>query len=216
MTSFSNCNFNKIGKELFTGLVETLGTISEIKTQPPGKWLGVESEKISRDASIGDSICVNGCCLTVVEIKETSLCFEAVEETLNRTNLGELRLADHVNLERSLSVGDRMGGHFVSGHIDGLATLEKIDTGDKWSTYWFGLERELMRQLASKGSIAIDGVSLTLVGVEYEKFSVALIPHTLEVTTLGKKKVGDTVNIETDILAKYVARQLSFMTSDQT
>jgi riboflavin synthase len=127
---------------------------------------------------------------------------------LQRTNLGELRAASSINLERSLRVGDRLGGHYVTGHIDALGALdERIDSGD-WSTFWFRVPRALTRQMASKGSVAVDGVSLTLVEVEDERFSVALIPHTLAVTTLGKLQPGDRVNIETDVLAKYVERQI--------
>ena len=122
--------------------------------------------------------------------------------------MGELREGTSVNLERSLSIGDRLGGHFVTGHVDAIGHVdERIDDQD-WSTFWFRVPAQLTRQMASKGSVAVDGISLTLVDVEQDRFSVALIPHTLEVTTLGKKKVGDVVNIETDLLAKYVQRQI--------
>jgi riboflavin synthase len=193
---------------LFTGLVETVGQIREIQFRPPGARISIDANHIAPGTEMGASISVNGCCLTVVAIDGDVLSFEAIEETLQRTNLGLKQVGDAVNLERSLKVGDRMGGHFVTGHIDGLAKVARIIPAEKWSTYYFGLAPGLTRQMASKGSIAIDGVSLTLIDVRDHEFSVGLIPHTLRVTTLGKLKVGDSVNIETDVLAKYVQRQL--------
>ena len=159
---------------------------------------------------LGDSIAVNGCCLTVVEFSRSAqtCSFDAGSETLSRTNLGRLKSGSPVNLERSLKLGDRLGGHLVTGHIDGQGTLQKHVTEGEWAFLWFEVPRALARQLASKGSIAVDGVSLTLVEVTENQFSVALIPHTLQVTTLGQLQLGDTVNIETDLLAKYVERQL--------
>lgn len=193
---------------MFTGLVEALGTVVALKDEPPGKRLVLRAGDVAAGAKLGDSIAINGCCLTVVAVDGETLEFEAGPETLARTNLGRLELGSPVNLERSLCVGDRLGGHFVSGHIDGTGTLdERIDDGD-WSTCWFTMPPDLGRQMASKGSVAVDGVSLTLVEVEPARFSVALIPHTLEVTTLGKLQPGDPVNLETDLLAKYVQKQL--------
>ena len=155
---------------------------------------------------VGDSICVNGCCLTVVAIEGPTFAFQAGPETLARTNLGELRPGRAVNLERALPVNGRLGGHFVSGHIDGAGRLlERVDSGD-WATFWISVPRELARQTASKGSIAVDGVGLTIVDSEPDRFSVALIPFTRSETTLGRLAVGDRVNLETDILAKYVQR----------
>jgi riboflavin synthase len=156
------------------------------------------------------SIAVNGCCLTVVAVRSDEMSFEAGSETLSRTNLGRLSIGSGVNLERSLKIGDRLGGHYVTGHIDAVGTLDARRDEGEWSFFWFRVPRDLTRQMASKGSIAVDGVSLTLVNVEAERFSVALIPHTLAVTTLGKLAVGGVVNIETDVLAKYVERQLEF------
>jgi len=151
--------------------------------------------------------------LTVVAANANQLSFQAGEETLGRTNLGLLKTGSKLNMERSLRCGDRLGGHFVTGHIDGLGTLDSRNDEGDWSTFWFQAPPELMRQMASKGSIAVDGVSLTLVNVEHSRFSVALIPHTLTVTTLGELKAGATVNLETDVLAKYVERQLQQGTS---
>jgi riboflavin synthase len=195
---------------MFTGLVELLGTIDDVRPEGPGVRLLVRAAEMAKHAGIGDSIAINGCCLTVVGIDEPVLAFEAGSETLSRTNLGKLTTGSRVNLERSLLIGSRLGGHFVTGHIDSLGTLdERRDEGD-WSFLWFRVPAALTRQMASKGSVAVDGVSLTLVDVEAERFSVALIPHTLAVTTLGRLQLGDAVNIETDILAKYVERQLLF------
>jgi riboflavin synthase len=191
---------------MFSGIVEALGRIAEIRSEPPGCTLVVEEPKIAAETKVADSISVNGCCLTVVETDNRTMAFQAGPETLSRTNLGDLKVGSAVNLERALAVGDRLGGHFVSGHIDGRGELiERIDHGD-WSDYWFSVPRAQAREMASKGSIAIDGVSLTIVASEPDRFSVALIPFTLSVTTLGSMKVGDKVNLETDILAKYVQR----------
>jgi len=195
---------------MFTGLVETMGIVAALEPIGPGVRLCVRSPVIAEGTSVGDSVAINGCCLTVVEIHGDEMNFDAGSETLSRTNLGRLEVGSGMNLERSLKVGDRLGGHYVTGHIDAIGTLDaRRDEGD-WSFFWFRVPRELTRQMASKGSIAVDGVSLTLMEVEEERFSVALIPHTLAVTTLGKLAIGDTVNIETDVLAKYVERQLEF------
>lgn len=193
---------------MFTGIVEALATVVNLAPEPPGVRLAVALPLCASELKIGESIAINGCCLTVVEIPGELVEFQAGEETLRRTNLGRLKSGDVVNIERSLRAGDRLGGHFVMGHIDGLATLDAHDDSGDWSTCWFRTQPELVRQMASKGSVALDGVSLTLVDVEAERFSVALIPHTLAVTTLGRRQVGDTVNLETDVLAKYVERQL--------
>ena len=191
---------------MFSGIIESLGTVVALQPEPPGCRLVVREPKIAAETKVADSICVNGCCLTVIDRQGDTFAFQAGPETLIRTNLGELKPGSHVNLERALAVGDRLGGHFVSGHIDGAGSLlERRDFGD-WSSFRFGISREIAREMASKGSIAIDGVSLTIVDSEPESFSVALIPFTLSVSTLGLLKAGDRVNLETDILAKYVQR----------
>ena len=192
--------------DMFSGIVEALGSVAEVRSEPPGCRLIVRHEKIAAETAVADSISINGCCLTVVAVEGDTMAFQAGPETLARTNLGELRAGSPVNLERALRLGGRLGGHFVSGHIDGTGNLvERRDHGD-WSTFWFSLPRALSRQMASKGSIAIDGVSLTIVDSQPDRFSVALIPYTLAVTTLGPLSVGGKVNLETDILAKYVER----------
>ncbi len=193
---------------MFTGLVQSLAEVADLVAEPGGVRLVVREVDFARRAEIGASIATNGCCLTVVEIDGDLLHFQAGEETLSRTNLGQLKVGDRVNLEASLRMGDEIGGHLVTGHIDGLATVDERTDDAQWATFWFRVPRDLTRQMASKGSVAVDGVSLTLVDVEDERFSVALIPHTLGVTTLGSRQVGHTVNIETDVLAKYVERQV--------
>jgi riboflavin synthase len=194
---------------MFTGLVERMGQVREIISDPPGVRLVIESPEVAGVTRIGDSIAVNGCCLTVVQVDDQTFGFDAGAETLSRTNLGKLVQGSHVNLERSLKVGDELGGHFVTGHIDAVGRLDqRVDEKD-WSTFWFGMPQRLTRQMASKGSVAVDGVSLTLVDVEAERFSVALIPHTLQITSLGRLQPGDPVNLETDVLAKYVEKQLA-------
>ena len=193
---------------MFTGLVETMGTLVSAIDQPPGKRLGIDAGFVAEDANLGDSICINGCCLTVVAIAGTQLDFEAGEETLSRTNLGRLTVGDRVNLERSLAVGDRLGGHYVTGHVDATCQLAERRDDPPWAHLRFGLPTWLASQVTAKGSVAVDGISLTVVDAASDSFSVALIPHTLEVTTLGQRSVGDTVNLETDVLAKYVERSI--------
>lgn len=200
---------------MFTGLVQSLATVESIEPEGPGVRLTIEDPLTSHRAAVGDSISVNGCCLTVVTVGEESLSFEAGPETLQRTTLGQLQAGDHLNLETSLKVGDELGGHLVTGHIDAVGTVDAREDEAEWSTFWFKVPPTLSRQLASKGSVAVDGVSLTLVDVENDRFSVQLIPHTLQVTTLGSRQVGDQVNLETDVLAKYVERQLQWKESSR-
>jgi riboflavin synthase len=192
---------------MFTGLVEALATVAEIRPEAPGKRLVIRAGAVAKGAVLGESIAVSGCCLTVVEVKGDLLSFQAGPETLARTTFGKLSVGDAVNLERSLKVGDRLGGHFVSGHVDAVGTLDARHNDKDWSTFWFRVPDELTRQMVAKGSVAVDGVSLTLVEVEDNRFSVALIPHTLAATTLGQLKVGDSVNVETDLLAKYAQKK---------
>ena len=192
---------------MFTGLVQCLATVREVRAREPGRELHIAAPQIAAQAKLGDSIAINGCCLTVVEIAGDLLAFEAGPETLSRTNLGSLKPSDQVNLEGSLRVGDPLGGHYVTGHVEAVGTVDARHDDRDWSTFWFRFPRELGRYLVPKGSVAVDGVSLTVVEVAAERFSAQLIPHTLAVTTLGGRKVGDQVNLETDLLAKYVQKQ---------
>jgi riboflavin synthase len=193
---------------MFTGLVQSLAEVIDVVAEPPGVRLVIREPRISAQAKTGDSIAINGCCLTVVAIDGDRLSFQAGEETLSRTNLRELLIAAMVNLEQSLRAGDSIGGHYVTGHIDAVGSVHSRHDDADWCTMWFRAPVAQLAQMASKGSVAVDGVSLTLVNVETDRFSVALIPHTLSITTLGQRRVGDRVNIETDVLAKYVERQL--------
>ena len=200
---------------MFTGIVEGRGSITALIPDGAALTLKVRPPtEILDGCVIGASISINGCCLTVVEIAEDSWSFQAGSETLSKTNLGRLEVGSVVNLERSLPVDGRLGGHFVQGHVDATGTVNAIDMEGEWAFYWFEVPAALTRQMVPKGSIAVDGISLTLVEVEETRFSVALIPHTLEVTTLGGRSVGDIVNVETDILGKY-AEKLMGVSNDQ-
>jgi len=193
---------------MFTGLVEAKVPLIETLIEGTGKRMGFDLGTVSEGVRIGDSIALNGCCLTVVAIQGTQCWFELGAETLARTSLGKLDISDFANCERALKVGDRLGGHYVTGHIDGQGLLDRRRDEGEWSYFYFTAPLNLLRQMASKGSITVDGVSLTLVDANDEFFSVALIPHTLSNTTLGGLQVGGQVNLETDILAKYVQRAL--------
>jgi riboflavin synthase len=193
---------------MFTGLVETAGVVAAVVSEPPGVRLRVEAAGIAADARLGDSVCVSGCCLSVVRIEHSTLQFELGPETLARTTLGAVRPGSRVNLERSLTIADRLGGHFVTGHVDGTGRVAARVQDGEWVTIRFAAAPALLAQMVAKGSVTVDGVSLTVVDVTAVDFSVALIPHTLAATTLGGLAVGDQVNLETDLLAKYVARFL--------
>jgi riboflavin synthase len=189
---------------MFTGLVEVLGLVRDAAADGAGCRLTVAAPAIAAELRPGDSVAVNGACLTVVAADAESCAFQLSPETLQRTNLGELRPGDRVNLERSLRLSDRLGGHLVLGHVDGVGRIaERIQEGE-WVTMWFTCAANLAAQMVSKGSVAVDGVSLTVVEAGADRFSVALIPHTLAQTTLGFKGSGAAVNLETDLLAKYV------------
>ncbi len=198
---------------MFTGLVEAMGRVERVADEAAGRrltlsWPGLDHQ--DDPLAIGESVAVNGCCLTVVEADRAGDQFvvQAGPETLLRTNLGSRSMGDRVNLERALKVGDRLGGHFVQGHVDTTATLLDRRPEGEWEFLAFTIDREWSPLLVPKGSIAVDGVSLTLVDVTPDRFSIMLIPHTLAVTTLGALRVGDRVNIETDMLAKHVQKLL--------
>lgn len=199
---------------MFTGIIEGL---AEVRSVARAKKKGADTairvrlgSRITKGLKVGDSVCINGACLTVTKLQKGEAQFEMVAETIRRTSLGGIKPGDKVNVERSMRVGDRLEGHFVLGHVDGTAAIvEKIEKPSE-TTMWFKLDsKALASALVPKGSIAVDGISLTVVDVDNEKFSVSLIPHTLEMTSLGIKKKGDRVNIETDVLSKYVSKSLS-------
>ena len=169
--------------------------------------LGIKGEKIIEDSKVGDSICVNGVCLTISNIKNGTLFFDVMAETLRVSTLSDLRIGKRINLERALKVDDRFGGHFVSGHIDGIGKIIQISPGQGSKEFKIATPPDFIQFIVPKGSIAVDGVSLTVVKVEINYFTVSLIPHTLKNSTLGIKRQGDKVNIELDILAKYVAKK---------
>ncbi|MFN3190701.1 MAG: riboflavin synthase [Aureliella sp.] len=198
---------------MFSGLVEAKTQVTQLSEEPGGIRLGIARPESFSDIQLGDSIAIDGCCLTVVAATAGQLGqleFQAGEETLSKTTLGQLKTGMAVNSERAMALGDRIGGHLVSGHIDGLGTLRKRKENAEWCDMWFDCPPALTAQMAPKGSIAVNGVSLTLVEVDNNGFSVALIPHTLEHTTLGDLQIEQAVNLETDMLAKYVQRQLEF------
>jgi riboflavin synthase len=193
---------------MFTGLVESLGTVERVEPDGAGRNLFIAVPVFSAELSVGESVAINGACLTVVAHNARTCRFQAGPETLARTNLGELAAGDRVNLERSLRLADRLGGHLVQGHIDGVGRIADRRRDGDWEMIWFTCPENLAEQMVPKGSVAVDGVSLTLVDVQVSRFSVALIPHTLANTTLGFKQPGAPVNLETDLIAKYVGKYL--------
>ncbi len=193
---------------MFTGLVEALGTVESLTPEGAGRRLTVRAPEVAAQLVDGESVAVNGACLTVVGRQGDAFGFQAGPETLARTNLGGLRPGDRVNVERALRFGDRAGGHLVQGHVDGIGAVAERRAEGEWVTVWFRCPPALTAEMVSKGSVAVDGVSLTLVDVKADGFSVALIPHTLARTTLGFKQPGATVNLETDVLGKYVVKYL--------
>jgi riboflavin synthase len=191
---------------MFTGLVEALGRVERVEPDADGGRRLTIHAPFAVELAIGESVSVSGACLTVVARDSKTFQVQAGPETLRKTTFGSLASGDPVNLERSLEFGDRLGGHLVQGHVDGVGRLvERIRHGD-WETMWFESAPDLVAPMVPKGSVAIDGVSLTLVDVTRDRFSVALIPHTLAATTLGVKPVGAGVNLETDLIGKYVAK----------
>jgi riboflavin synthase len=194
---------------MFTGLVEVMGTVTTCTDDGTGgRRLAIHEPFLVPRIIMGESIAVNGACLTVMDYGPAGFTFQVGPETLAKTTLGELVPGAVVNLERAMKLGDRVGGHLVQGHVDGVAqVLERVPSGE-WEMVWFSCPPERLGEIVPKGSITVDGVSLTVVAVRADGFQVMLIPHTLVNTTLGNRPVGTRVNLETDILAKYVARQL--------
>jgi riboflavin synthase len=193
---------------VFTGIVEERGSVLSVSDLGDAARLVILGPDVTSDAHPGDSISVNGVCLTVVDLGDGQFSADVMQETLRRSSLGSLSVGSPVNLERAARVDARLGGHIVQGHVDGTATVADIQVAEHWTTMTFAISPELSRYIVEKGSICVDGVSLTVVHVDDESFSVSLIPTTLDHTTLGMRGVGDTVNIEVDVLAKYVERLL--------
>ncbi|MET7708544.1 riboflavin synthase [Micromonospora sp. NPDC005413] len=200
---------------MFTGIVEELGEIVQVTpTAGDSALVAVRGPLVTSDARHGDSIAVNGVCLTVVEVADGTFTADVMGETLRRSALGALRPGDPVNLERAAALGSRLGGHLVQGHVDGVGELISREPAEQWETVRFRLPAALARYVVEKGSITIDGVSLTVAEVGTDQFAVGLIPTTLKLTTLGAKGVGDPVNLEVDVVAKYVERLLGARLTD--
>ena len=211
---------------MFTGIVEELGRVVRLETVEDGARLTVEAPTVTQDVSLGDSVSVNGCCLTVTAVHGSTFTADLMAETLTRTTLGSQAPGDPVNLERALRASDRLGGHIVQGHVDATAEVLDHHRGEHWDLLRIGLPQEIARYVAVKGSVALDGVSLTVVDVvdasdivpvptAGASLSVGLIPETLRRTTLGTRRPGERVNLEVDVLAKYAERLLGARTSQE-
>jgi len=194
---------------VFTGLVREVGTVASLEGGADGVRIEIDAPETARGAALGDSIAIDGVCLTVVAAADGRFAFDAVPETLDRTALGTLEPGSRVNLEPALRAGDALGGHYVQGHVDGVGTVRSVEPEGDGSRIWFDAPPELLRYLVEKGSIAVQGTSLTVAGVDDAGFAVALIPHTLAATTLGALAPGARVNLEADVLAKYVEKLLA-------
>jgi len=194
---------------MFTGIIEEMGVIAQITRGAQSGQIVIQAKKILEDCKIGDSIAINGACLTVIRAGADSFTADVAPETLRRTNLGELSRGDKVNLERSLRLQDRLSGHIVLGHVDEVGLITRMQAEDNATIMRVVVSGDAMRYIVQKGSVCVDGISLTIANLLEDAFDVSLIPYTKEITTLGEKKVGDRVNIEVDILGRYVERLLS-------
>ncbi|WP_137295043.1 riboflavin synthase [Nocardioides dongxiaopingii] len=195
---------------MFTGIVEELGTIEAVEDQGDAIRLTVRATTVLEDAGLGDSISVNGCCLTIAERTDTTWTADVMQETLDKTSLHGVRPGDQVNLERAVTAEKRLGGHIVQGHVDGVGQVLSRTPSEHWEVVEVSLPADLGRYLVDKGSIAVDGISLTVVEAGTDRFTVSLIPETLARTTLGTRQPGDRVNLEVDVLAKHVERLLAW------
>ncbi len=201
---------------MFTGIVQGIANVATIKQNADSRDISVVFPQLDGPAELGESIAIDGCCLTVTKIDGLVLTFQAGSETLAKTTLGDYQIGSQVNFERAMRMSDRLGGHIVSGHIDCVGTVRSRFDHEEWSDLSFQIPHAFLGQIVPKGSIAINGVSLTVVDVVDDWFSVALIPHTLAVTNIGKLTLGARVNLETDVIAKYVQRLLEFQSSKST
>ena len=194
---------------MFTGIIEGVGTVEKISKNTKNRsavQMTVNLGKHAKGLKIGQSVALNGVCLTATKLSKSNCIFEMIDETTKKTDLGNLKVKGIVNIERSLKAGDRLEGHFVLGHVDGVGIITKIQRKPKEVSIWFKIPKKLSKYVVKKGSIAIDGISLTVVDIKDTIASVSLIPHTIEVTNFQTKKIGDKVNIETDILGKYILK----------
>ena len=194
---------------MFTGIVEEIGTVERVQHGQHSAVLTIRAQKVLEQTKIGDSIAVNGVCLTVTDLKKDGFTADVMAETLHRSSLGTLRQGDPVNLERAMPVDGRFGGHIVAGHVDGVGKLVQIKRDDTAVWYTVQAAPAILRYIVEKGSIAIDGISLTVAQVQSDQFSISAIPHTVRMTVLNERRVGDLVNLETDIIGKYVEKLFS-------
>ena len=200
---------------MFTGIVEELGTVAGVEDQSDAIRLTIHAQHVLVDAGLGDSIAVNGCCLTVAERDGDTWTADVMQETLDKTSLAGVAPGDRVNLERAVTPTTRLGGHIVQGHVDGVGTIAARTPSEHWEVVEVSMPPELGRYLVDKGSITVDGVSLTVVEARDDAFTVSLIPETLARTTLGRRQVGDRVNLEVDVLAKHVEKLLAAQASER-
>ncbi len=200
---------------MFTGIVEETGIVEQVQKGSSSAVLTVQAIKVLEGTEVGDSICVNGVCLTVTSLADGRFTVDVMHETLNRSSLAQLRCGSRVNLERAMRADGRFGGHIVSGHVDGVGRITEIHRDDMAIWYTVQAEPRLLRYIVEKGSVAIDGISLTVATVNADRFQVSVIPHTVRMTTLGEKRSGDLVNIENDVIGKYVERLLPARQEDR-
>ena len=193
---------------MFTGLIETICTVKSVRRSVESMVLTIDLGELADESKTGDSIAISGACLTIAKLQGNLASFDVSAETLAKSTLGKLKPSSEVNVERSLRASDRFGGHFVLGHVDGTATVDAIDKSGEFANIKFAAKAELLGAIVVKGSVAVDGISLTITAVDIKSFGVSVIPETLKRTTLGKAKIGDCVNIETDIIVKTIKRQL--------
>jgi len=194
---------------MFTGIIVGEGKVTKLNPKPKSRsaiQMTVDLGKYARGLKVGQSVAINGVCLSATKISRNKCIFEMIDETTKKTDLGNVKQGSTVNIERSLKVGDRLEGHFVLGHIDGVATITKIEKKPKEVKIWFKIPKKLTKYVVKKGSLALDGISLTVVDVKKDIASVCLIPHTIKVTNFKSKKIGDKLNIETDVLGKYILK----------
>lgn len=201
---------------MFTGIVEEIGVVEKIRHGAQSAVLSIRANKVLEGTKIGDSIAVNGICLTVTECKDGTFTADVMHETLNRSSLAHLHSGSRVNLERAMAANGRFGGHIVSGHVDAVGTIQRIVRDDNAIWFTIGAPENILRYVVEKGSVTLDGISLTVATVTKETFSISAIPHTVQVTVLHDRREGDTINIETDIIGKYVEKLLQPKTAERT